>query len=104
MSPTCSRKDKMVVPNRLVFSLLPDSMRLSTNIGFSYIRPLRELRHRTHPLCSRTFGAFASANSCPCGQVNDLPYPTQQFAQKLTFCTSGHPSSDAVSCSKIRPI
>jgi hypothetical protein len=27
----------------------------------------------------------------------------KQFAEKLTLCTSGHPFSDAVSCSKIRP-
>src|SRR5258707_6771171 len=100
MSPTCSKKDKMVVPNRLVFSLLPDSMRLSSNIGFSYIRPLRELRHRPHPLCSR-FSSPCLCELLPLRQVKDLCHPAQQSAEKLTFCTSGHPFSDAVRCSKI---
>src|SRR5712692_1225016 len=43
MSPTCSRKEMTVVPNRLVLSLLPDSMRLSSNIGSSYTRPYESL-------------------------------------------------------------
>src|SRR5437660_11192975 len=102
MSPTCSRKDKVVVPNRFVVSLLPDSMRLSSNIGFSYIRPLRELRHRPRPLCSR------SLEPCLCElpppPAGSIIYAIQQFPEKLKFCTSGHPFSDAVSCSKIRPI
>ena len=37
MSITCSVNDKIVVLNRrLALNLFPDSMRLSSNIGFSY--------------------------------------------------------------------
>src|SRR6202521_3224000 len=99
MSPTCSRNDKMVVPNRLVFSLLPDSMRLSSNIGFSYIRPLRELRHRPHPLCSRSLEPEPLPLRTPASGGRSTIYSTvKQFAQELPFCTSGHPFSDAASC------
>src|SRR5271157_4789331 len=71
MSRTCNVKDMIVVLNRLVLNLLPDSMRLSSNIGFSY-HTVREPRHRPHPLCSRSFELFSPANSCLCGQINDF--------------------------------
>src|SRR5271157_552686 len=43
MSRTCNVKDMIVVLNRLVLNLLPDSMRLSSNIGFSYTTPYENL-------------------------------------------------------------
>src|SRR5208282_2713730 len=51
MSANCPKKDKMVVLNRrLALNLFPDSMRLSSNIGFSYThQSIRELRHRPRP-------------------------------------------------------
>ncbi len=39
MSITCSTNERIVVLNRLVLSFLPDSIRLSSNMGFSYTRP-----------------------------------------------------------------
>src|SRR5580704_16533932 len=67
MSPTCSKNDRIVVLNRLVLSLFPDSIRLSSNIGFSY-QTVREFRHRPRPLCSRSMmllGPFSSATIPP---------------------------------------
>ena len=43
MSPTCSKNERIVVPNRLVLSLFPDSIRLSSNMGFSYTRPSSDI-------------------------------------------------------------
>ncbi len=45
--------DEAVVHPRLVLSLLPDSIRLSSNIRFSPARTLRTLRHRLSTFCSR---------------------------------------------------
>jgi hypothetical protein len=33
MSPTCRKKERTVVPKRFVLSLLPDSIRLSSNMA-----------------------------------------------------------------------
>src|ERR1035438_299631 len=44
MSPNCPKKDKIVVLNRrFALNRFPDSMRLSSNIGFSYTRPYENL-------------------------------------------------------------
>src|SRR5258708_32181549 len=86
MSPTCSRNDRMVVLHRLVLSLLPDSIKLSSNMGFSYTKTLRQLRHRHHPLCSLSLAAHTRANPlepCLCGQVND--FTTHRPVQAFTF-------------------
>src|SRR5438270_12941558 len=60
---TCNMNETMEVHPRLVFSLPPDSIRLSSNMRFSpnWFRPLRILRHRAFLLCSRfvpRLGAF----------------------------------------------
>src|SRR6267142_6017620 len=49
----CKTKENNVVAPRLVLSLPPDSIRLSSNIRFSPAQTLRTLRHRSYPLCSR---------------------------------------------------
>src|SRR6266446_5968496 len=49
----CKTNENNVVAPRLVLSLPPDSIRLSSNIRFSPTQTLRTLRHRSCPLCSR---------------------------------------------------
>ena len=48
----------VVVLPRLVFSLFPDSIRLSSNIGFSYTGPYALFRHRPLPVCSQGETAY----------------------------------------------
>ena len=65
MSPTCKTKERIVVLNRLVLSLLPDSIRLSSNIGFSYTGPYEILD------TNRTRLAPGLLIPCLSGQVAD---------------------------------
>src|SRR5882724_3302564 len=54
ISATWKQNEMIVVMPRLVFNLLPDSMRLSSNIEDSPGTTLRILRHRLSPVCSQT--------------------------------------------------
>src|SRR5437879_37068 len=55
------RNDTTDVHPRAVFSLPPDSIRLSSNMEFSpnFLRPLRILRHRLFLLCSQNLHSRA---------------------------------------------
>src|SRR5258708_14815504 len=52
-SNACNTNEIAVVAPRLVLSLPPDSIRLSSNIGFSLQQTPRILRHQPAHLCSR---------------------------------------------------
>src|SRR5579864_9039187 len=52
-SSACKTKEMVVVAPRFVFNRPPDSIRLSSNIGFSVQPTLRILRHRAFRLCSQ---------------------------------------------------
>src|SRR4029077_1805987 len=66
-SNACKTNEIAVVAPRFVLSLPPDSIRLSSNIGFSVDQTLRILRHRTFPVCSQDhrFPCNAAAASKP---------------------------------------
>src|ERR1700751_5373601 len=53
INSSCKMNEIVVVAPRFVLSLPPDSIRLSSNIGFSLQRTLPILRHQTFLLCSQ---------------------------------------------------
>src|SRR5580704_1354642 len=71
-SSACTMNEIVVVAPRFVFSRPPDSIRLSSNIGFSLQPTLRKLRHHTSALCSQATPLNATRLPPAPGQLQSL--------------------------------
>src|SRR5215469_11581921 len=76
----CRTKETAVVAPRFVFSLPPDSIRLSSNIGFSLQRTLPIVRHHAFLLCSQNLLPDCNILAARAKLLGTRPHSLQSIA------------------------